>query len=110
KIKVSEEKITFPGIKQIFRVYNKKGEFKKDILALESEPIPTNSEALLEPIMKNGKLITKLPKINEIQQFYLENIKKLPQTYKKLEQVQIFTLNVSTGLKSLTDLLRKKYQ
>ena len=110
KIKVSEEKITFPGIKQVFRVYNKKGEFKKDILALESEPFPTNSETLLEPIMKNGKLVTNLPKIDEIQQFYLENIKKLPQAYKKLEQGQIFTLNISPELESLTNLLRKKYQ
>ena len=110
KIKVSEDKITFPGIKQVFRVYNENGEFKEDILALESEPIPTNSEALLEPIMRNGKLITKLPKIDEIQQFYLENIKKLPQRYKKLEQAQISTLNVSPELKTLTDLLRKKYQ
>ena len=110
KIKVSEDKITFPGIKQVFRVYNENGEFKEDILALESEPIPTNSEALLEPIMRNGKLITKLPKIDEIQQFYLENIKKLPQRYKKLEQAQISTLNVSPDLKTLTDLLKKKYQ
>jgi nicotinate phosphoribosyltransferase len=110
KIKVSEEKITFPGIKQVYRFYNKKGEFKEDILTLESEPIPPNSEALLEPIMRSGKLISKLPKIDEIQQFYLENIKKLPQRYKKLEQVQIFTLNVSPGLERLTNLLRKKYQ
>jgi len=110
KIKVSEEKITFPGIKQVFRVYNKNGEFKEDILALESEPIPTNSEALLEPIMRNGKLITKLPKIDEIQQFYLENIKKLPTTYKILEQVQIFILKISPELENLTNLLKKKYQ
>ncbi len=110
KIKVSEDKITFPGIKQVFRVYNENGEFKEDILALESEPIPTNSEAMLEPIMRNGKLITKLPKIDEIQQFYLENIKKLPQKYKKLEQVQGFTLNISPDLESLTNLLRKKHQ
>lgn len=110
KIKVSEDKITFPGTKQVFRVFNKKGAFKEDILALENEPIPTNSEALLELIMKNGKIETKLPKIDEIQQFYLENIKKLPQTYKKLEQAQIFTLNVSSELESLTSLLRNKYR
>ncbi len=110
KIKVSEDKITFPGTKQVFRVFNKKGAFKEDILALENEPIPTNSEALLELIMKNGKLEAKLPKIDEIQQFYLENIKKLPRTYKKLEQIQIFTLNISPDLESLTSLLRKKYR
>ncbi len=110
KIKISEEKITFPGVKQVFRVYNKKEEFKEDILVLESEPNPMNSEALLEPIMRNGKMITKLPTIDEIQQFYLENIKRLPQTYKKLEQIQNFELKVSPELERLTDLLKKKYQ
>jgi len=110
KIKVSEEKNTYPGIKQVFRVYDKEGEFKEDILALENEPIPTNSEALLEPIMRNGKLITELPKINEIQQFYLENIKKLPKSYKSLEQKQTFTLNISSALESLSKILKKKHQ
>ncbi|MHA2180062.1 MAG: nicotinate phosphoribosyltransferase [Promethearchaeota archaeon] len=110
KIKVSEEKITFPGVKQVFRLYNKIGEFKKDILALESESVPINSEALLEPIMRNGELITKLPHIDEIQQFYLENIKKLPKAFKKLEQIQNLLLNISPELERLTNLLKKKYQ
>ena len=110
KIKVSEGKVTFPGIKQVYRLYNKNIEFKGDILTLESEPNPTNSEAMLEPVMRNGELITKLPEIDEIQQFYLENIKKLPQTYKKLEQVQAFKLNISSELQSLTNLLRRTYQ
>ncbi|MHA2281679.1 MAG: nicotinate phosphoribosyltransferase [Promethearchaeota archaeon] len=110
KIKISEEKITFPGVKQVFRVYNTKGEFQDDILALESESIPPNSESLLEPIMKNGRLIKKLPSIDEIQQFYLENIKKLPQAYKKLEQKQIFTPILSKELENLTISLRNKYQ
>ena len=110
KIKISEEKITLPGIKQVFRVYNEKGVFEEDILALESEPIPVNSEALLEPIMKNGKLVTKLPNIDDIQNFYLENIKKLPESYKNLDHVKIFTLKVSPELENLTNLLKKKYQ
>ncbi|MBY8983903.1 MAG: nicotinate phosphoribosyltransferase [Candidatus Lokiarchaeota archaeon] len=110
KIKVSEGKVTFPGVKQVYRLYNKNNEFKGDILALESEPIPTDSEAMLEPIMRNGELIAKLPEIDEIQQFYLENIKKLPQMYKKLEQVQPFKLNISPELQSLTNLLRRTYQ
>ncbi|MHA2035854.1 MAG: nicotinate phosphoribosyltransferase [Promethearchaeota archaeon] len=110
KIKISEEKITFPGIKQVFRVYNKKGEAREDILSLDDEPMPTDSEALLEPIMRNGKLISKLPQIDEIQQFYVENIKKLPQMFKQLEQVPRFTLKISSDLERLTSLLRRKYQ
>ena len=60
--------------------------------------------------MKNGKLVTKLPNIDDIQNFYLENIKKLPESYKNLDLVKIFTLKVSPELENLTNLLKKKYQ
>ena len=109
RIKISEEKVTYPGIKQVYRIYDKEGMFKTDILALESEPSPPNSESLLEPIMKNGELIEKLPKLNEIQQFYLENIKKLPKSYKQLEQVSLFKLNISNKLQKLTNSLKEQY-
>ncbi|MHA2009463.1 MAG: nicotinate phosphoribosyltransferase [Promethearchaeota archaeon] len=109
RIKFSEEKITYPGIKQIFRVYDGNGKFKEDILALESEFSPNNSEPLLNPIMKNGKLINDLPNIDDIQRHYLENIKKLPEKYKKLEEIGINKLKISDKIRDLTDILRKKY-
>jgi nicotinate phosphoribosyltransferase len=109
RIKISEEKITYPGIKQVFRIYDKKGMFKEDILALNEEAPPPNSEALLTLVMKKGDLIDELPKLDEIQQFYLDNIKKLPDNYKKLKEVQIFKLKISKNLNDLTNSLKKKY-
>jgi len=109
RIKISEEKITYPGIKQVFRIYDKNGIFKEDILALNEEAPPPDSEALLIPVMKNGKLIDELPKLVEIQQFYLDNIKKLPNNYKKLKEVQLFNLKISKKLNDLTNSLKKKY-
>ncbi|MFX0057953.1 MAG: nicotinate phosphoribosyltransferase [Candidatus Hodarchaeota archaeon] len=110
KIKISEEKITYPGIKQIFRIYDENSLFKEDILALEGEPVPPNAEGLLIPIMKSGELLNGLPNIDEIQQFYLENIKKLPEKYKELEENQVFKLKISKNLEELTNSLKKKYQ
>ncbi|MFX0038733.1 MAG: nicotinate phosphoribosyltransferase [Promethearchaeota archaeon] len=109
KIKISEEKVTYPGKKQIYRIYDKSGMFKEDILKLENESPPPNSEALLTQIMKDGKLTLKLPKLDDIQKFYLENIKKLPASYKKLEEEDIFRLKVSEKLQNLTDSLKRKY-
>ncbi len=108
KIKISEEKITYPGKKQIYRFFDKDGIFKEDILSLENEPSPSNSEALLIPIMKNGKLITELPKIDDIQKFYTGNIKRLPKEYMKLEEIDIFKLKISEELQNLTDSLKQK--
>ncbi|MBA7703863.1 Nicotinate phosphoribosyltransferase pncB2 [subsurface metagenome] len=109
KIKVSEEKIAYPGKKQVYRIYDKDGMFKEDILSLENEPSPPDSEALLIPIMKNGELIIELPEINEIQEFYLDNIKKLPNSYKKLEKINIAELKISEKLQNLTDSLKSQY-
>ena len=109
KIKVSEEKITYPGKKQVYRIYDKGGMFKEDILTLENEPSPANSEALLIPIIKKGELIIELPDINEIQEFYLYNIKKLPDSYKKLEKINIAEVKISEKLQNLTDSLKSQY-
>jgi nicotinate phosphoribosyltransferase len=110
RIKISEDKVTYPGKKQIYRIYDNRGKFMEDILMLDDEPAPSNSEALLFPIMEKGKLTYEPPNLEEIQQYYLEKIKKLPNEYKKLEENQIFKLKISEKLIELTNSLkRKKY-
>ncbi len=109
KIKISEEKLTYPGVKQVYRIYDKDGMFKEDLLSLEKEPAPPNSEALLIPVIKNGELINQYPKLDEIRNNYLDNIKKLPDSYKKLKEAKIFELKVSKNLEQLTNSLAQKY-
>jgi nicotinate phosphoribosyltransferase len=109
KIKISEDKITYPGKKQIYRLYDKQGLFIEDCLMLDNESIPSNSEELLLPVMKRGEIMVDLPEIHSIQQFYTENIKRLPEKFKKLEENQVFQLKISNKLSNLTALLKKKY-
>jgi nicotinate phosphoribosyltransferase len=109
KIKISEDKITYPGIKQIFRTFDKEGIFKNDMLALHNEVKPDNAELLLKPIMKKGVLITGLAELNDIQNSYYENIKKLPDVFKSLEPSLPFELKISPNLRELTQVLKRKY-
>lgn len=109
KIKLSEDKLIYPGNKQIYRIYNKRGEFKEDILMLDDEQAPSNSEALLIHVMKAGRLITELPDLNNIQKYYNENIKTLPEKYKVLEENHNFRLTISRKLSELTSLLTEKF-
>jgi nicotinate phosphoribosyltransferase len=109
KIKISEEKLTYPGKKQIYRIYNERGVFKEDILMLEDDEAPPNSEALLIPIMEKGILISNIPQLMEIQQYYLKNIKKLPGEYKTLDENHVFKLKISKKLRELTNSLTRKY-
>ncbi len=109
KIKISEDKLTYSGKKQIYRIYNKQGEFKEDILSLDIELHPSNSEALLIPVMKEGILITELPDLNNIQQYYNENIERLPNKFKELEINQIIKVRISKKLSELTNSLTEKF-
>jgi len=109
KIKISEEKLTYPGKKQIYRIYDKQGFLREDILTLDIDVVPANSEALLIPIMEKGNLICKLPQIMEIKEYYLDKIKNLPNRYKTLEENHIFKLKISEKLSDLTNSLTKEH-
>jgi len=109
RIKISEDKLTYPGKKQIYRIFDKNGIFKEDFLMLDDEPTPPNSEALLFPVLKEGKLVSELPELNEIQQDYLNNINKLPEDFKVLEENHMFNLRISQKLEELTNSLKNKY-
>ncbi|MHA1986588.1 MAG: nicotinate phosphoribosyltransferase [Promethearchaeota archaeon] len=110
KIKISEEKLTYPGIKQVWRIFDEDGMFKEDLLSLIEEPALANSEDLLKEFMKNGELIRTLPSIDEIQRFYIENMKRLPNLYKKLEEIQTSNMRISEKLENLTNSLKIKYK
>jgi hypothetical protein len=69
----------------------------------------SDSEALLIPVVENGKLIYELPNLDEIQQFYLSNIKKLPDKYKSLDENSIFKLKISKKLSELINSLTEKF-
>ena len=109
KIKISEDKFTYPGKKQIYRRYDEQGDFEGDILVLDKEPAPVNSEALLVPVMESGRLLSNLPDLDNIQQYHNENMKKLPNKFKQLEDNHIFELKVSTKLSELTSSLARKF-
>jgi len=109
RIKISEGKLTYPGKKQIYRTFDKNGIFKEDILTLDNETPPLNSEALLFPVLKKGKLVSELPELKEIQQVYLNNINRLPEDFKVLEENHIFNLGISQKLEELINSLKKKY-
>jgi len=110
KIKISEGKLTYPGIKQVWRIFDKDGMFKEDLLSLIEEPALANSEDLLKQFMKNGELIRTLPSIDDIQGYYFENMKKLPNLYKKLGEIQTSSMRISEKLDNLTNSLKIKYQ
>ena len=62
-MKLSKDKITLPGRKQVYRFTNGDGTFKRDTIALTDESAV--GEPLLVKVMDQGKLLIKLPSLDD---------------------------------------------
>ncbi len=132
KIKVSDNsaKITNPGFKTIYRIYDKKtGKAEADLIALRDEKFDFNKPITLThpterwktitftdyiarelPIkaVENGKLAYKTPSIKEIADYAKKETETFWDEYKRLDQPHIFKVDLSDGLYALkTDMLAR---
>jgi nicotinate phosphoribosyltransferase len=104
-MKLSKDKITLPGRKQVYRFTDNNHSFKKDVIALADEPA-NGGEPLLLKVMERGKLTYKLPTLDQIRTYAAENIAKLPQKYKVLKDAPAYPVEVSQKLQNLTETLK----
>ena len=126
KIKVSEntEKITNPGFKNIYRVYDEaSGKAEADFIYLRSEdeidtsrPLvlthPTERwksitfnnyklKSLQQDIIKNGNLVYKMPKLAEIKAYAKKDLDSFWDEYKRLDKPHVYKVDLSDGLYEL---------
>ncbi|MDH5483389.1 MAG: nicotinate phosphoribosyltransferase [Candidatus Bathyarchaeota archaeon] len=105
-MKLSKGKTTLPGRKQVFRSKDKKGNFVKDVIALENEKV--DGAPLLVKVMDNGKIIHDLPSLEEIRKRAAENLSKLPAKYKELKDTLRYPVKLSPKLERLIKDLTEK--
>ncbi|MBR9703826.1 nicotinate phosphoribosyltransferase [Candidatus Pacearchaeota archaeon] len=105
KIKLSKGKVSYPGVKQVFRQEENK-RFLYDVLALEGENV--SGTPLLEKVCENGERIVKRRDLNTIRTYCLEQIAMLPEECKKLKATPYEMLK-SKGLHMLVHKLSEKY-
>ena len=103
-MKLSKDKITLPGRKQVHRLKTKDGKFKKDIIALSDETF--EGTPLLVKVMDRGKLCYKLPSLQEIRKTAQENFSSLPEKYKALTDAPVYPVKMSQKLQNLTKTLK----
>ena len=103
-MKLSKDKITLPGRKQVYRFTNGDGTFKRDTIALTDES--AMGEPLLVKVMDQGKLLIKLPSLEKIRSFAAQNLKKLPQQYKVLTNAPAYPVELSEKLQKLIETLK----
>lgn len=131
KIKLSNNpgKVTNPGIKKVFRIYDKKTDkIKADLIALDDESIDENQylkicdnsakwrnmhlpagtyyvKELLVPIFIDGKLVYESPSTMEIQEFCNREKKSLWDEHLRLNNPHIVPVDLSEKLAQLKNQL-----
>jgi nicotinate phosphoribosyltransferase len=98
KRKLSEGKATWPGRKQIWRAYGTDGRMNGDILSLESDK--QAGEALIVPVMRNGKRIEPSPTLAQIRERAARDLARLPEALRKLEAAD-YPVKVADALKTM---------
>jgi nicotinate phosphoribosyltransferase len=93
-IKIAGEKTTWPGKKQIARI----GEFERDLIRLESEPLPARAHPLLIPVMRHGEPIGAPPSTKEIRERAARSLAALPVELRKLQPARDYPVERSPGL------------
>jgi len=101
KIKLSAEKATYPGRKQVWRKMDAEGRFLSDVIALADEPPPQDAFPLLEEIMREGRVVTPLPTLEEIRERARENVRRLPEAYRRLRGAAEYPVTWSERLQEL---------
>lgn len=133
KIKISEneEKITNPGFKKIYRIFDKDSHMAiADLLALHYETIDTTKPLeifnpvytwkrkrlknyyvrdLLEPIFIKGKAVYKSPSVMDIQVFAKAECDKLWPEVLRFENPHSYYVDLSSDLWNLKQNLLHKY-
>ena len=97
-MKFSEDKLTYPCRKQVYRATDKNGNFTGDVIGLEDETI--HGIPLLIPVIKEGKICYDLPTIHEIQRTATDNLARLAEPFKRLKDAKTYPVIKSKGLEA----------
>jgi len=134
KIKLSEntDKITNPGVKKVFRLYDSKnGKIKADLIALEDETVDETkpltvfdpaavwkrmtlnpgeyrARELLVPVFADGECVYRSPSVMDIREYCKAELSTLWDEHKRLINPHILPVDLSQRLYDLKQEQIKK--
>jgi nicotinate phosphoribosyltransferase len=98
--KLSSEKVTLAGRKQIFRHDDPHGVFQEDVLACREEKRAAGAP-LLEPVMLSGQRHKPEATLGDIRKRFAKQFGCLDQRYKTIDTHITYPVRLSTRLKAL---------
>jgi nicotinate phosphoribosyltransferase len=100
KLKLSSDKATAPGRKQVWR------SSAGDLLALRDEAGPDDGEALLSPVMRDGRRLAASSSLDESRERFRADLAGVPTKARRLTHPEHVVVPHSTALRELTAVTR----
>lgn len=112
--KFSQEKMTYPGCKQIFRFTGEEGRFSNDVIGLDEESFPV-AEPLLVPVMRRGRRLEAAAQdpaatVQTARRRFLAGRARFPEHILGLRPTeQPYVVRYSIRLEELCDQVRQAF-
>jgi nicotinate phosphoribosyltransferase len=107
-LKLSPDKRTLAGRKQIFRRYAQSGEMSEDVIALRDERLEGMSP-LLVPVMRNGRRIGDPVELEKVREYATSQLAGLPSPLKALHGTAPYSVRHSDALNVLQEHLVREH-
>lgn len=127
RMKLSYDKVTLPGMKQLWRKSDNNGRYVEDVIALAEEEPPEMDgswQSLLEPVMQSGEMTgdyatldkgsakvdrkARFDLLNRARARALEELRRMPEELLALETLSKYPVRLSDKLSSERDRLLKE--
>ena len=108
-MKLSTDKVSLPGAKQVFRIQEMDGKLSHDVLGLQDEELP-GAEPVLEQVMSNGIPSQPAPTLEDIRRRMREDVERLSIPSKALTGPSEYPVHLSPGLKKLSEQVRRELE
>lgn len=107
RVKLSNDKSTYPCRKQVFRMHNAEGAYTGDVIAGESERYP-DTEPLLTCVMRQGRRLASSPTVEQIRERARLALLCLPEPHRRLRDAQPYPVCFSRSLQDNLEQLRNR--
>lgn len=101
RLKLSAGKQTYPGRKQVYRLADRQGRFRRDVVALATEE--RSGRPLLVPVMRRGRLVGPLPSLLDARSRAADEMGRLPHRFRRLAAPARYPVQYSRPLQALRE-------
>jgi nicotinate phosphoribosyltransferase len=107
RAKFSEDKVTYPGRKQVFRFRDPQGLYDHDVITRAEEDHP-GAEPLLKCVLRQGTRTQASPALARVKERAQDSLAHLPEPYRRLREPAAYPVQISQPLAQLLEEVRQK--